>query len=67
MEKRELSAISEDPVYYSCGLVSGLARKTHCLAAATETYPALSLTPQLAEQLLNPFETVRPGTEVFPS
>ena len=65
LEKRELSTISEDPVYYSCGPVSGLARKTHCLAAVTETYIALRLTPQLVEQLLSSFETVRPGTEVF--
>ncbi len=62
---KELSAVTEDPAYYSFGLVSGLARKTYCLAAVTEKYLALSLTPQLAEQLLSPFETVRPGREVF--
>ena len=54
-----------NPVYYSFGPVLGLARKTHCLAAVAETDLALSLTPQLAEQLLSSFETVRPGTEVF--
>ena len=63
--KGELSTNSEDPAYYSFGLALGLARKTHCLAAVTETYPALSLTPQLAEQLLSSFETVQPGTEVL--
>ena len=46
-EKGELQTLLEDLVYYSCGLVSGLARKTHCLATVTETYPALSLAPQL--------------------
>ena len=51
METKELSAITEEPAYYSFGLVSGLARKTYCLAAVTKTYPALSLTLQLAEQL----------------
>jgi hypothetical protein len=30
-----------------------------------KAYIALSLTPQLTEQLLSPFEAVRPGTEVF--
>ena len=51
METKELAAITEGPAYYSFGLVSGLARKTYCLAAVTETYPALSLTPHLVEQL----------------
>ena len=62
---KELSTVTEDPAYYSFGPVSGLASKTYCLAAVTETYHALSLTPQLVEQLLSPLETVRPGTEVF--
>ena len=30
-----------------------------------KAYPALSLTPQLVEQLLRPFEAVRLKTEVF--
>ena len=65
MKTKELSAITEEPAYYSVGPVSGLARTKYCLAAVTNTYPALSLAPQLVEQLLSPFETVRPGTEVF--
>jgi hypothetical protein len=63
--EKELSEISEDPVYYSFGPASGLARKTRCLAAVTETHFALSLAHQLAEQLLSSFETVQPVTEVF--
>ena len=65
METKELAAITEEPAYYSFGLVSGLARKTYCLAAVAEAYLALSITPRLDEQSLSPFETVRLGTEVF--
>ena len=38
---------------------------TYCLAVISKAYLALSLTPQLTEQFLSPFEAVRPGTEVF--
>ena len=65
LEKNELSAAAEEPTYYCVGLVSGLARRTYCLAAMSTSYLALSLTPQLIDQLLSPFEAVRPGTEVF--
>ena len=65
MEKKELFAVTEEPAYYSFGPVTGLARKTYCLAVMSKAYPALSLTPQLTEQLLSPFEAVRLGTEVF--
>ena len=45
--------------------MNGLARSSYSLDSVVVAYPALQLTRQLANQLLQPFETVRPGTEVF--
>ena len=65
MEPKELSAITEEPAFLFFRPCIRPGKKTYCLAAVTKTYPALNLTPQLAEQLLSYFETVRPSTEVF--
>ena len=46
-------------------LQNGLARSSYSLASAANAYRALQLTRQLATQRLHPFETVRPGTELF--
>ena len=64
LDKKELSTTTEEPAYSYFGPVSGC-EKTYCLAVISKVDPALSITPQLTEQLLRPFETVRPGTEVF--
>jgi len=48
-EKKELSEISEDPVYYSFGLVLGLARKIRCLAAVTEKQGFSSGSPRVKD------------------
>ena len=65
LQTRELSAVVEELACYSFGLVTGLARETYCLAAVQASYLFVRLTPQLAAQLLQPFEAVRLGTEVF--
>ena len=65
LQKRELSAVVAELALYSCGPAIGLERATYCLATVLKSYPALRLTPQLVVQLLQPFEAVRYGTEVF--
>ncbi len=45
--------------------VNGLARSSYSLAFVAIAFPALRLTRQLTTQLLHPFETVRPGTDIF--
>ena len=63
--EKELYVVVEESALYSFGLVTGLARTTYSLAAVAGSYRALRLTQQLVVQLLQPFEAVRSGTEVF--
>ena len=63
--EEELSVFVDEATLCTFGFVNGLAMSSCSLASVAMAYPALQLTRQLAIQLLQHFETVRPGTDVF--
>ena len=54
--EEELSVFVEEATLCTFGPVNGLARSSCSLASVAMAYPALQLTRQLANQLLQPFE-----------
>jgi hypothetical protein len=63
--EEELCVFVEEAALCTVGLANGPARSSYSLASIAMACPALQLARQLANPLLQPFETVRPGTEVF--
>ena len=61
----ELPVFAEEGALCTVGPVNGLARSSYSLEYVAMVYPALQLARQLAVQLLQHCEAMRPSTEVF--